>query len=151
MRCNNSQDWIFLLLSSTTVASQSTDYKPVCSFFSCFIMLSWRSLTLIHCILCVCVRGWTLLPVFSLSQSILDYKEFKRGGPFDPYINAKVCTHDLWPLTCTLYLSTSRLAVWFLCWGQRCFTLFSRLWIIQAHIRVWLHTKTCDTWGFGSW
>lgn len=26
------------------------------------------------------------------SQSSVDQKEFKRCGPFDPYINAKVCT-----------------------------------------------------------
>lgn len=28
------------------------------------------------------------------SQSSVDHKEFKRCGPFDPYINAKVCTHS---------------------------------------------------------
>lgn len=45
--------------------------------------------------------AWTqtstyLLP--SLSQSSVDHKEFKRCGPFDPYINAKVCTQRCWKL-----------------------------------------------------
>lgn len=30
------------------------------------------------------------------SQSSVDHKEFKRCGPFDPYINAKVCTQHCW-------------------------------------------------------
>lgn len=30
------------------------------------------------------------------SQSSVDHKEFKRCGPFDPYINAKVCTQRCW-------------------------------------------------------
>lgn len=34
------------------------------------------------------------------SQSCVDHREFKRCGPFDPYINAKVCT-----LCCWNYLS----------------------------------------------
>lgn len=29
-------------------------------------------------------------------QSSVDHKEFKRCGPFDPYINAKVCTKRCW-------------------------------------------------------
>ena len=32
------------------------------------------------------------LSSLSPSQSSVDHKEFKRCGPFDPYINAKVCT-----------------------------------------------------------
>lgn len=34
----------------------------------------------------------------SLPQSSVDHKEFKRCGPFDPYINAKVCTQRCWKL-----------------------------------------------------
>ncbi len=30
------------------------------------------------------------------SQSSVEHKEFKRCGPFDPYINAKVCTQCCW-------------------------------------------------------
>ncbi|GAA6076860.1 ankyrin repeat and SAM domain-containing protein 1A isoform X1 [Tachysurus ichikawai] len=40
-----------------------------------------------------------------LNEQTLDHREFKRCGPFDPYINAKVCTHalpDLLTLTSAL-------------------------------------------------
>lgn len=54
------------------------------------------------------------------SQSSVDHKEFKRCGPFDPYINAKVCTHSAaettFLLTCLFAFLLCRLCcawVWF--------------------------------------
>lgn len=43
----------------------------------------------VHCLSEPKTIGLSSLPP---SQSSVDHKEFKRCGPFDPYINAKVCT-----------------------------------------------------------
>jgi len=75
----------------------STDSKPACSFFCLFHHVFMHLIN--TCVQCVCVCVYVCEHVsflFSpLSQSSLDHTEFKRCGPFDPYINAKVCTHDL--------------------------------------------------------
>ncbi len=53
---------------------------------------------------CVCEAEHISFLFSPLSQSTLDHTEFKRCGPFDPYINAKVCTHDLWPARFTSWV-----------------------------------------------
>lgn len=99
--------------------------------FACFIMWSCSSLTLIPCVQCVCVCMCEAEHVsflfFPLSQSSLDHTEFKRCGPFDPYINAKVCTHDLWPARFT---SICHAWVCLVSVGTVSLHSFSCLWLI---------------------
>lgn len=99
--------------------------------FACFIMWSCSSLTLIPCVQCVCVcmcEAEHVSFLFSpLSQSSLDHTEFKRCGPFDPYINAKVCTHDLWPARFT---SICHAWVCLVSVGTVSLHSFSCLWLI---------------------
>lgn len=52
------------------------------------------------------------------SQSSVDHKEFKRCGPFDPYINAKVCTQ------CCQNFSFKPASLLYCCVGFLCLGVF---------------------------
>lgn len=79
-------------------------------------------------------------PIFSpsLSQSSVDHKEFKRCGPFDPYINAKVCTHsaDENSFYCEVLLCSPAVSACcaVLCWAVLCLGLFCLLLLEGATI-----------------
>lgn len=76
-------------------------------------------------------------PIFSpsLSQSSVDHKEFKRCGPFDPYINAKVCTHSAAENLFFLFESALLLSccVGLLCCAVLCLGLFCWLLFAGGH------------------
>lgn len=69
-----------------------------------------------------CVNQNIVLSSLPPSQSSVDHKEFKRCGPFDPYINAKVCT------TCC----QNNISLWSASLLSCCVCLLCLIWSVAA-------------------
>lgn len=92
------------------------------TFFLLFFHLVWLIYdhhSFVHCL--SEPKPSTHLLSFS-SQSSVDDKEFKRCGPFDPYINAKVCTQS-----CQKHFFLNCFFAWLLCWLAAL-----RVWFVAA-------------------
>lgn len=83
------------------------------------------------------------------SQSSVDHKEFKRCGPFDPYINAKVCTQCCQNISffkCFFALLLCWLAVGLLvcCCCLRGHSAAEKMGMLLFHsVDLWLSSHVC--------
>lgn len=93
LRCSNKSHLVSFLPACfmTSDCSLTLFFPPSPQFYLAWLICDHHS----FCSLLVSTKaiGLSSLP---LSQSSVDHKEFKRCGPFDPYINAKVCTQRCW-------------------------------------------------------